>query len=414
MQDDAINFQPAQESILDMPTLTQEKTVAEIRKYRVVNVSQAKKIALSWLGELSLENAVGFGLPEIDDRYHIWRVPLLGEKNRERIGEVVIDARTSLVVPAKSTKREILEKRLLKRNNEKGLKSNISEYPISPLRNTIAFGDSEKILAEMPANSIDLIFTSPPYYNAKPEYTDYIAYDEYLLKIRKVIQKCNRVLVEGRFFVINISPVLIRRANRNSSSKRIAVPFDFHRIFVEEGFEFIDDIMWVKPEGAGWATGRGRRFAADRNPLQYKPVPVTEYVLVYRKKTDRLIDWFIRNHPDRNIVHRSKIKDEYEKTNIWKIHPAYDKRHPAIFPLELAKKVIQYYSFINDVVLDPFAGIGTVGKASCILDRRFVLIENNPEYIEIIRKEAGNWLKKKASEIFCLNCESIKGEDDLF
>ncbi len=51
----------------------------------------------------------------------------------------------------------------------------------------------------------------------------------------------------------------------------------------------MDDVHWVKPEGAGWANGRGRRFAADRNPLQYKPVPVTEYVLVYRKHTDSLI-----------------------------------------------------------------------------------------------------------------------------
>ena len=44
------------------------------------------------------------------------------------------------------------------------------------------------------------------------------------------------------------------------------------------------DIIWRKPEGAGWNLGRGRRFAADRQPLQYKPVTVTEYVLVYRKR----------------------------------------------------------------------------------------------------------------------------------
>ncbi len=60
------------------------------------------------------------------------------------------------------------------------------------------------------------------------------------------------------------------------------------------GFDFIDDIIWEKPEGAGWNVGRGRRFKADRQPLQYKPVTVTEYVLVYRKRTDKLIDWNIR------------------------------------------------------------------------------------------------------------------------
>lgn len=70
--------------------------------------------------------------------------------------------------------------------------------------------------------------------------------------MRKVIQGCHNVLSEGRFFVLNVSPVLIRRASRNESSKRIAVPFDFHRLFIEEGFDFVDDIHWVKPEGAGW------------------------------------------------------------------------------------------------------------------------------------------------------------------
>ena len=233
---------------------------------------------------------------------------------------------------------------------------------ISNLRNSVGLGDSEELLLQTPSESVDLVFTSPPYYNARPEYSDYIQYDEYLLKMRKIIHQCHRVLNEGRFFVINIAPVLIRRASRNESSKRIAVPFDIHRIFIEEGFEFIDDIIWVKPEGAGWATGRGRRFAADRNPLQYKSVPITEYILVYRKSTDKLIDWHIRKHPDQKRVKESRIEDGYEVTNIWKIHPAHSKKHPAIFPLELAEKVIRYYSFKNDVILDPFAGIGTVGK----------------------------------------------------
>jgi DNA modification methylase len=133
---------------------------------------------------------------------------------------------------------------------------------------------------------------------------------------------------------MNVAPVLVRRARRSKSSKRIAVPFDVHRLFVEEGFDFIDDIIWVKPEGAGWATGRGRRFATDRNPLQYKAVPVTEYILVYRKHTDLLIDWHIRNHPDKKIVEASKIPDDYERTNVWKIHPASHPDHPAVFPLE--------------------------------------------------------------------------------
>lgn len=393
---------------------TVNKTVAESRNYRVKTVEEAKKIAAEWLGSIGLKKAISFGLPEIDDRYHLWRVALTRCNNKkERLGEIVIDANSSLVNVKKTTKREAIEKRLLKTEKIVSVNGQVDTYPISSLRNTIALGDCKEILAEMPANSIDLIFTSPPYYNAKPEYTDYVTYEEYLLEIRKVIQHCNRVLVEGRFFVMNISPVLVRRVNRNTSSQRIAVPFDFHKIFIEEGFDFIDDIIWVKPEGAGWATGRGRRFAADRNPLQYKAVPVTEYILVYRKKSEKLIDWFIRNHPNRNIIKHSKIKGDYETTNVWKIHPAYDKKHPAVFPVELAEKVIQYYSFKNDVVLDPFAGIGTVGEAATKLGRRFVLIDINPQYIKVMRDKAKNWFGRKAPEILCINCNPLSGEDYL-
>ena len=266
-------------------------SVSEQRNYAVRDVDQARKIALVWICNMSLEKVISFGLPEVDDRYHIWRVPLLSSANlSNNIGEVVIDARTTLILEKKSTKQSVLETRLLGKHEQMRKKRNANGLcKTSPLNNIIALGDAEEIIQDFPSESIDLVFTSPPYFNARPEYTDYIDYEDYLHKIRKVIQGIHRVLNEGRFFVINVSPVLIRRSSRSDSSRRIAVPFDIHRIFVEEGFDFVDDIIWVKPEGAGWATSRGRRFAADRNPLQYKPVPVTEYILVYRKHTDKLL-----------------------------------------------------------------------------------------------------------------------------
>ena len=355
--------------------------------YRVTSAKEAKAISLDYLKQLELEKVISFGLPEIDDRFNIWRVPLKSKDN-VAIGEVVIDAITTLIDSAKSTPKELLENRLLGRTDVslKRKKQSGDAPKISMLRNTVGFGDSEELLKELPAESVDLVFTSPPYYNAKPEYAEYLSYEEYLLKMKKIIHECGRVLNEGRFFVLNVSPVLIRRASRSEASRRIAVPFDFHRLLIEEGFEFIDDIIWVKPEGAGWATGRGRRFAADRNPLQYKPVPVTEYVLVYRKKSERLIDWLIRKHPDQQAVADSKIEDGYEVTNIWKITPAHCKEHPAIFPSELAEKVITYYSFKNDVVLDPFGGTGTTAKAAAKLGRRFVTFEMEQRYIDLIKK----------------------------
>lgn len=395
-----------------------KRTVAAQRRYSILDVQSAKQAALAWIERAELENAINFGLPEIDDRYHIWRVPLVAKSTGERLGEVVIDARTSLIMEGKSTAPTTLEARLLGRQEKsmprprKSLKSS-AKYELSDLRSTIAAGDCEEILQELPAESVDLVFTSPPYYNARPEYADYLTYDEYLLKLRKVIHRTHRVLSEGRFFVINVAPVLIRRTSRGKASRRIAVPFDVHQLFIQEGFDFMEDIIWEKPEGAGWATGRGRRFAADRNPLQYKTVPVTEYILVYRKRTPKLLDWNIRAHPDQELVAHSRIDDDYERTNIWRIQPSYDKRHPAVFPLELAEKVIKYYSFKNDVVLDPFAGIGTVGKAAVRLGRRFVLIERNPTYVDIMRDEAKAWMGPEARHIFTINCPPISVEDTL-
>lgn len=392
------------------------RTKSNRSNYRVQTVEQAKQIGKDYLCGMQLENAIIFGLPEIDDRFDIWRLPLKS-KDGEKIGEIVIDAFTTFIDASKSTAKDILENRLLGRKDiAKRKEIHANDTPkISTLRNTIALGDSEELLKEMPNECVDLVFTSPPYYNAKPEYAEYLSYEDYLLKMQKVIHECARVLNEGRFFVINVSPVLLRRASRNEASKRIAVPFDFHRLFIEEGFEFVDDIIWEKPEGAGWATGRGRRFAADRNPMQYKPVPVTEYVLVYRKKTDKLIDWLIRKHPNQDDVQQSKIEDGYDVTNIWKITPAHCKEHPAIFPQELAEKVIQYYSFKNDVVLDPFGGTGTTMRAAIKLQRRFAMLEREPKYIDLMKKTIQSIPSEKPIDINWVNIQiNSKEFNNLF
>src|SRR5205823_14654136 len=124
-----------------------------------------------------------------------------------------------------------------------------------------------------------------------------------------------------------------------------------------------------------------------------------QYVLVYRKRTDQLIDWHIRNHPNREIIEASKVNDDYERTNVWRIQPATNSKHPAAFPLELALKVITYYSFKGDVVMDPFAGSGTVGAAASRLGRRFVLFDINPDYIKLIRDAVPWWLGDRKSVV---------------
>jgi DNA modification methylase len=368
------------------------RLVSEERAYAVRTVDEARAAAGQHVRDWQLSSALTFGLPEVDDRYHVWRVPVL-DQDTSRVGEIVIDARNATVDAARSTDAATVTARLARPDPGSHHRAPASKpIPRSPLANTVLCGDSELTLRVLPPGSVDLVFTSPPYFNARPDYGDFVDYDAYLDKMRAVFRECGRLLAEGRFLVVNTAPVLLRRASRSQSSRRLAVPFDLHRILAEEGFDFVDDIIWEKPEGAGWATGRGRRFAADRSPLQYKAVPVTEYVLVYRAHTDRLLDWNIRAHHDPEAVDRSRIDGDYERTNVWRIPPASRRDHPAVFPRALAERVIRYWSFEDDVVLDPFAGVGTVGVAAAGLRRRFVLSEVDPDYVATIRRELSSSL----------------------
>ncbi|HEV2310378.1 MAG TPA: site-specific DNA-methyltransferase [Acidimicrobiia bacterium] len=365
--------------------------VSDARRYAVRTVEDARTRADEAVCGWGLHDVVRFGLPEIDDRYHVWRVPLVARASATKAGEVVLDARSGALDAARTTAVDTIRARL-ERPSTPRAPSSRAAIVRSPLVNTVLCGDSEATLATLPAGSVDLVFTSPPYFNARPDSGDYLDYDAYLEKMRRVLRECHRVLAEGRFLVLNTAPVLLRRARRSEASRRLAVPFDLHRVLVEEAFDFVDDIVWEKPEGAGWATGRGRRFAADRRPLQYKAVPVTEYVLVYRRHTDRLLDWNIRAHHDPAAVDRSRIADGYERTNVWRIPPTSRRDHPAVFPVALAERVIRYWSFEDDVVLDPFAGVGTVGAAAAGLGRRFVLSEVEPRYVRVMERELAPWL----------------------
>ena len=344
--------------------------------------ADVRKVVADWI-DGKIDRAVKIGLPEYDARIGQWRVSLLAQINgREPVAELRV-ADNQVVF---SSDLSLVEERC---NRAAHATTTSRTTPISfrPLESRIVLGDSRDVLFDFPPDSIQLVFTSPPYFNARPEYHESIGYDDYMGLLRRVFEGCHRVLSEGRFLVVNTSPVLVRRPHRQAASRRFPITFDLHRVLDEIGFEFIDDIIWQKPEGAGWNLGRGRRFAADRQPLQYKPVTVTENVTVYRKRTDKLIDWNIRNHPDMDAAKQSRIEDGYERTNVWRIHPANHRGHPAVFPDALAENVIRYYSFKGDMVLDPFAGTGTTGREATRLDRRFMLIDNAEEYVDLMKND---------------------------
>ncbi|MBI4333244.1 MAG: site-specific DNA-methyltransferase [Chloroflexi bacterium] len=358
----------------------------KVSESAVDTAGAAREVVRRWLRDNFDGVHLELGLPEVDDRYEAWRVALL-DGSGEAVGEVMIRCRDGEIVQA--TKPGLIRVRLFNaEEGEPGPGQSRTEFTHTTIGDSaVVCGDARIVLRQLPENFFGLVITSPPYYNAKPEYSEYSNYSEYLSLLEDVFKQCHRTLQEGRFLIVNASPVLVRRPSRNRSSKRIPVPFHINGLLEEIGFEFIDDIIWAKPAGAGWNTGRGRRFAADRHPLQYKPVPVTEYFLVYRKETDKLIDWNIRTHSDQEAVRASRIQGEYEVTNVWYARPSHHPEHPAVFPVEIIEKLIRYYSFKNDLVLDPFAGLGTVGRAALRAGRRFFLIDTEQKYCEIAIQE---------------------------
>jgi len=253
------------------------------------------------------------------------------------------------------------------------------------LKNVVVKADVLDVLRNINDESLHLTFTSPPYYNAR-DYSIYQSYQEYLDFLEKVFKEVHRITKEGRYFILNTSPIIIPRISRAHSSKRYPIPFDIHPLLIKMGWEFIDDIIWVKPEAS--VKDRNSSFRQHRKPLAYKPNSLTEMIMVYRKKSDKLLDWNIKQY-DWDIIKKSKINNDFEKTNVWNIDPTFDKIHSAVFPIELCNRIIKYYSMVGDLVFDPFAGSGTLAKSAIQLERNFFLTEKDSKYFNRIKEILG-------------------------
>ena len=190
---------------------------------------------------------------------------------------------------------------------------------------------------------------SPPYFNAKAYATegnnlgDNDTYEKYLDSMRSIIKACFKSLCEGGIICWNTSPIL-------DEGKRIPVPFDTNTIFLEEGFELLEDIIWRKKDGAaklrcgGWYQNKGK-------PMTWHANIVTEYIMVYKKPGTREVGEF------------DNIKDYYPEipkdllTNVWEMPTeTQTKWHPAPFHNELAKRCILLYSFKASFIESLFQG----------------------------------------------------------
>lgn len=252
-------------------------------------------------------------------------------------------------------------------------------------------GDCLEVIKNIPNESIDLIVTSPPYFNAR-EYSQWDTYDDFLKWLKEVFALTYDKLKEGRMCCVNLSVIIQPREKRSCESKRIPLPFHFVSLMESIGFKFLEDIIWVKPEGA--AKNRNGGFFQHRQPVSYKPNVVNEYILVFQKPSKYLIDKIVRSYQG-EIKEKSLVEDGYERSNVWYINPETKSKHPAPYPEELCEKLIKYYSYCGDIVLDMFLGSGTTGVASVKNNRNFIGIDISEEYCEIAKERIEDIINNK-------------------
>jgi site-specific DNA-methyltransferase (adenine-specific) len=222
----------------------------------------------------------------------------------------------------------------------------------------------------IPDNSIHLIITSPPYNNSK-EYDEDLSLEEYLKLINDVMVEAHRLLIRGGRICINIANI----------GRKPYIPLSTYidQIMIKIGFLPRGQIIWDKSASAGPSTAWGSWQSAS-NPILRD---IHEYILVYSKgefgRKNR------RSNKDDSIS-----KDAFlENTkSIWKFPTASARKigHPAPFPIELPKRLIELYSFENDIILDPFAGSGTTAIAAKTTNRNYIMIDINSDYCKLAKE----------------------------
>lgn len=253
-------------------------------------------------------------------------------------------------------------------------------------------GDCLEVIKTLPENQFMLAFTSPPYLNAI-NYEEHIeklngqkqrwerksvSYKEYKEFLIERFRALFRIIKPGGHNVVNISPV-------SWNGERIALPFHFVSWMEDIGWKFKEDIIWEKP------VARDRRSGVllqHPYPGYYYPSLVAEYVFVFQKpaekKSKNNIYWFRdKQEKEKNQLDLSDYQGEKSK-NVWKIRPLAPQEniHPCPFPLELAQRVIEFYSYTDDYVIDIFTGSGQTNIAAERLGRRHVGIETQQKYID--------------------------------
>jgi len=218
----------------------------------------------------------------------------------------------------------------------------------------------------IPDETVHLAVTSPPY-NLGIDYDnhdDNLAYDNYLEWMKKVWLETKRVLVPGGRFALNIAPTSIKDFR--------PIHHDFSNQLREIGMIMRTEILWYKQ-----TMGRRTAWGSWMSPSNPHIVPSWEYVLVFCKDS-----WALEGaSKDRDITN-----DEFMRFSdgFWYIPPESQRRgHPTPFPELLIYRLIKFYTYNGNVVLDMFGGTGTVAVVAQKTGRHFIHIDISQKYCQI-------------------------------
>lgn len=253
-------------------------------------------------------------------------------------------------------------------------------------------------MSELGDDSVDLTVTSPPYWNA----IDYDAhardatenyrprqeqkYSGYLEFLTRVFTETFRVTKPASHCAIIIGTVLLK-------GKHVPVPYHLTQLMEKIGWEFHQDIIWAKVTG-----GVKRAGATIQNPYPgyYYPNLMLEYILLFRKPGDKkMYAGRTPKEKKRDAMAVDAVFTRDIANNIWHVAPVPPNQlpHPCPFPEELAYRLIRLYSYTGDLVLDPFAGIGTTLKVANATGRNWVGYELKEEYVAYALKRVNEPLK---------------------
>jgi site-specific DNA-methyltransferase (adenine-specific) len=257
------------------------------------------------------------------------------------------------------------------------------ENPIPPnLLNKIFCKTSEN-MEELPDNSVHLMVTSPPY-NVGKEYDQNLTLEEYREFLRRVWREVKRVLVPGGRACINIANL----------GRKPYIPL--HCFIIEDmldlGFLMRGEIIWNKGASGSPSTAWGTWLSA-RNPILRD---VHEYILVFSK------GMFTRKTATKrkSTISREEFLEFTKSVWTFPAEPASKIGHPAPFPVELPYRLIQLYTFEEEIVLDPFMGSGQTAIAALKSGRHFVGYEIEEQYVRLAERRIEEFLAKQTPALF--------------